>query len=181
MEYRFRTVQPKALTILFDETRHCFKESNNQCGVYRVGVWNQGRTTIKNVAVKITGITAAREDQDDELRRFVGLNLCLSVNPFGEYSHPTSLPESSVLLHPGNEAVFDFVRLCIIPGNYRVFHSNFVLNPQTSHLVQRPMGVLSPGEYTVSISAQGDDLDPTERRFEFSSSSKGVTFRPVWD
>ena len=26
-----------ALTIFFDETQHCFKESNNQCEVYRIG------------------------------------------------------------------------------------------------------------------------------------------------
>jgi hypothetical protein len=51
MEYRFRTVQPRALTIIFDETRHCFKELNVQHEVRRIAVWNQGRTTIKNVVV----------------------------------------------------------------------------------------------------------------------------------
>lgn len=171
--------KPEALAILFDETRHCFKESNNQCEVYRIGVRNQGRTTVKNVAVKITSITASQEKQNDELRKFVGFKLCLSVNPFGEYSHPDNLPESSVILHPGDEATFDFMRLCIIPGNYRIFHSNFFLNPQTSRLDQRPRGVLPPGEYTVAISVQGDDLNPIEKRFEVSSSSKSVTFRPV--
>ena len=169
------------LTILFDETRHCFKESNNQCEVYRIGVHNQGEKTVKNVTVKIKSITASQEKQNDELRKFVGLKLCLSVNPFGEYSHPDNLPESSVILHPDDEATFDFMRLGIIPGNYRIFHSNFFLNPQTSRLDQRPRGVLSPGKYTVAISVQGDDLNPIEQRFEVSSSSKSVTFRPVED
>jgi hypothetical protein len=179
MEYRFRTVQSRALTIIFDETRHCFKEDNNQCEVRRIAVRNRGRTTIKNVVVKITNITAAPEEQKDELRKCVGLKLCLSVNPFGAYSHPDNPPESSVILHPGDEATFDFLRLCITPGNHLICHSNFFLNPQTSYLEQRPSGVISPGKYTVTIAAQGDDLDPAERQFEFSSSSKSVTFRPV--
>jgi hypothetical protein len=179
MEYRFRTVQPKALTILFDETRHCFKESNNQCEVYRIGVQNQGETTVKNVAVRIANITTTQEKQNGELRKLVGLRLCLSVNPFGQYRHPSSLPESSVILHPDEEATFDFVRLCPIPANYRIFHSNFFLNPQTSHLQQRPRGVLSPRKYIITIAAQGDDLNPIEQQFEISSSSKSVAFRPV--
>ncbi len=35
------------LMIFFDETQHCFKESNNQCEVYRVGVQNQGYILTK--------------------------------------------------------------------------------------------------------------------------------------
>lgn len=167
------------LTILYDETRHRFKERNNQCQVYRIGLQNRGRTTVKNVAVKITSITAAQDKQNDELRKYVDLEIGLSVNPFGEYSHPNRIPESSVILHPGEEAIFDFVRLCIIPGNYSILHSRFFENPQTSHLFRRPRGVLSPGEYTIAISAQSDNLNPIEQRFEISSSSKSVTFRPV--
>ena len=169
-----------ALTIYFDETQHCFKERNNQCEVYRIGVRNQGRATVKNVAVKITSITTSQEKQNDELRKFVGLKLCLSANPFGEYSYPENLPESSVILHPGEEATFDFMRLCF-PGNYRIFHSNFFLNHQTSRLDQRPRAGLSPGKYTVSISVQGDDLSSIERRFEISSSNDSVTFHPIED
>ena len=169
----------EALAILFNETRHCFKEDNNQCEVYRIAVRNTGTTTVKNVVAKITGITSAQEEQNDELQKFVGLRLCRSVNPFGAYSHPDNLPDSSVILHRGEEATFDFVRLCILPGNYSICHANFFLNPQTSRLEQRPRGVISPGHYTVTISAQGDDLGPEEQRFELSSSSRSVTFSPV--
>jgi hypothetical protein len=182
MEYRFRTVQPRALTIIFDETRHCFKELNVQHEVRRIAVWNQGRTTIKNVVVKITNIAAAQEEKNEELRKFVGLKLCLSENPFGAYSHPDHPPESSVILHPGDEATFDFLILSFLPGNHLICHSNFFLmHPQTQYLYweQRLSGAISPGKYTVTISAQGDDLDPEERQFEFSSSSESVTFRPV--
>ena len=135
--------------------------------------------TVKNVAVKITGITAAEEEQNDELQEFVGLKLCRSVNPFGAYSYPDNPPESSVILHPGDEVTFDFVRLCVLPANYVICHSNFFLNPQTSRLEQRPRGFIPPGRYTVTISAQGDDLEPEQQRFELSSSSESVTFCPV--
>jgi hypothetical protein len=178
MEYRFRTVQSRALTILFDETQHCFRNDNNQC-VYRIAVRNTGTTTVKNVAAKITGITSAQEEQNDELQKFVGLKLCRSVNPFGACLHPDNPPDSSVILHPGEEAIFDFVGLCILPGNYSIYHANFFLNPQTSRLEQRPSGAISPGHYTVTISAQGDDLQPEEQRFELSSSSRSMTFSPV--
>src|SRR5262245_18085406 len=90
-------------------TRHCFKEGNNQCAVYRISVRNEGTTTINNVAVKILALMADQQLPGDDLRRFMGLRLCVSINPFGMYSHPDTIPDSTVLLHPGDEATFDFV------------------------------------------------------------------------
>jgi len=179
MEYRFRTVQSRVLAILYDEEHHCFKEGNNQCAYYRVAVRNTGRMTVKNVAAKIVGITAAQAEQNDQLLKFVGLKLCRSQNPRGEYTHPDTPPESYAILHPGDEATFEFVRLCILPGNYSIHHSNFFLNRQTSRLDQRPRGVIPPGRYTVTLSAQGDDLRAEEQQFELSSSRDAVIFRPV--
>ncbi len=180
MEYRFRTVQSRELAILFDETQHCFKEDNNKCEVYRIAVHNTGTMTIKNVSATITGITSAQEEQNDKLRKFVGLKLCRSVNsfgnPFGTFSHPDHPPVSSVILHPDEKATFDFVRLCILPGHYTILHSNYIPNYQTSYLEQRPRGRIPSGHYTVTISAQGDDLKPEEQRFELSSSSESVIF-----
>jgi nucleoside 2-deoxyribosyltransferase len=175
-------VQSRPLAIVFDETRHCYKESNNQGEVCRITVKNQGRTTVKNATVKIINIAAAQEEQQDDLRRLVDLKLCVSVNPFGAYFHPDHPPESSVILHPGDEVTFDFLRLSVLPGNHLICHSNFFLmHPQTQYLYweQRPSGVIPPGKYTVTISAQGDDLDPEERQFAFSSSTESVIFRPL--
>lgn len=178
MEYRFRTVQSRALTVIFDEPRHRFKEDNNQCEVHRIAVRNRDRTTIKNVVVKTTNIVAVEEEQKDELRKFVGLELCLSVNPFGALSPRQSLGIfcDSLLWRRGNirspETVY-------CPRKHLICHCTFFLSPQTSYLEQRPSGVISPGTYTITVSAQGADLDPEERQFEFSPPSKSVTFRPV--
>jgi hypothetical protein len=179
MEYRFRTVPSGRLAILFDETRHCFKEDNNRCAVYRISVRNEGATTINNVAVKILGLKTDQQLPDDDLRRFMGLRLCVSINPFGIYSHPDTIPDSAVLLHPGDEATFDFVRLCILPGNFLICHSNFFRNQQTSYLEQRPSGVVLPRKYSITLSAQGDNLGPVLNAFELMSTTAEVICRRV--
>jgi hypothetical protein len=179
MEYRFRTVPSGPLAILFDETRHCFKEDNNQCAVYRISVRNEGATTINNVAVKIVGLKADQQAPDEDLRRFMGLRLGVSINPFGLYSHPDTIPDSAVLLHPGDEVTFDFVRLCVLPGNFLLCHSHFFRRQQTFRLEQRPRGVLQPRKYTITVSAQGDNLGPVLSAFKFTSTTAEVIFRRV--
>lgn len=179
MEYRFRTVTSGPLTILFDETRHCYKEDNKQCAIYRISVRNEGTTTINNVGVKIRNMRGGQQSSDNDLRRFMGLRLCLSINPFGFYSHPDTLPDSASLLHPGDEATFDFLRLCILPGNFLICHSGFYRNLQTSRLNQRPDGVLLPGKYAITVSAQGDNVGPVLDCFEVASTTTEVVFHRV--
>lgn len=177
--------QPEELTIFYDEAQHALLvgTADYHCEWHRIGVRNEGRTTLKNVAVEITSITAAQEEQNDELQKFVGLKLGVSVNPREAYRHPDNPPESSVDLRPGKEKTFDFLRVCTIPGNHMILHSSFFpihKNTRFERLAQQPRGVIPPGKYTVTLSAQGDDLNPEEQQFEFwSSSSKSVTFRLV--
>ena len=178
MEYRFRTVTSGPLTILYDEARHCFREHNKQCAIYRVAVRNEGQTTINNVGVKVRDITIDQQSGGDDLHRLVGLRLSGSVNPSGLYCHPSLMPDSTVLLHPGDEAVFDFVRLCTLPGNYLICHSSFSLH-HTSRLEQIPSGVLLPGKYAIMLSAQGDNLGQTLERFEVASTDTEVLFQRV--
>ncbi len=178
MEYRFRTVTLGPLRILYDEARHCFREHNKHCAIYRVAVRNEGQTTVNNVGVKVRDITIDQLSSDDELHRLVGLRLSVSVNPSGLYFHPSLMPNSTVLLHPGDEAVFDFVRLCTLPGNYLICHSSF--SPHNNSLLhQIPTGVLLPGKYAIILSAQGDNLEPTLERFEVTSTEAEVSFKRI--
>lgn len=179
MEYRFRTVTPGPLTILYDEARHCYREDNKQCAIYRIAVRNEGQSTINNVGVKIRDITSDQQPGDDDLRRLVGLRLSVSVNPSGLYSHPSVMPDSAVLLHPSDEAVFDFVRLCTLPGHYLICHSSFIRPKYKPSLDQIPSGVLLPGKYAITLSAQGDNLGPVLERFQVASTATEVLFQRV--
>jgi hypothetical protein len=172
-----RTAGP--LTILYDEARHCFREENKQCAIYRIAVRNEGQTTINNVGVKIRDITSDQQPGGDDLRRLVGLRLSVSVNPSGLYSHPSASPDSTLLLHPGDEAIFDFVRLCTLPGNYLICHSSFIRPQYKPSLDQIPSGVLLPGKYAITLSAQGDNLGPVLERFEVASTATEVLFQRV--
>jgi hypothetical protein len=177
MEYRFRTIVHGPLAIHFDETRHCFKENNKQCAMYRISVQNEGATTISNVSAKIVSIKRDQHPPEDDLRRFDGLRLPLSVNPFGQYSHPDTIPNSSVTLNSSEDAVFDFVRLCTLPGNFLVCHSHYIPNPHTSRLDHRPDPVLPPCKYSIIVSAQGDNLGPILACFEFWSTTTEAVFQ----
>lgn len=179
LEYRFRTVTDGTLNIYFDKEQHCFAGKNGAYEVYRIGVRNDGKKTVKNVSAKITSVVSDDSILNTDLRRFFGLKLAISPNPFGDYRHPDSIPESSVVLHPSDEVTFDFVRLTILPGNFSVLHSSYFRNSQTSHLESRPRGVLSPGKYTIAICVQGDDLSPREKRYEVSSSNTCVNFSAI--
>jgi hypothetical protein len=176
MEYRFRNVISGPLTIRYDEARHCFREHNNQCSIYRVAVRNEGQATINNVCVKIRDVTIDQPHGDNELHRLVGLRLSVSVNPSGIYFYPDYMPDSTVLLHPGDEAAFGFVRICTSPGNYLICHSSFSLSP-SSRFSQIPTGVLLPGKYAIMLSAQGDNLGQTLARFEVASTDTEVVFQ----
>lgn len=179
MEYRFQTVSAGPLTILYDEACHCFREDNKQCAIYRIAVRNAGQTTINNVGVKIRDITGDQQSRGDDLRRLVGLRLSVSANPTGLYSHPSAIPDFAVLLHPGDEAIFDFLRLCTLPGNYLVCHSSFMGSHYKPGLDQTPSGVLVPGRYAITLSAQGDNLGPVLERFQVASSATEVLFQRV--
>ena len=179
MEYRSRTVTSGPLTILYDEARHCYREDNKQCAMYRIAVRNEGQTTINNVGVKIRDITNDEQPDGNGLSRLAGLRLSVSATLSGSYSHPSAIPDSTVLLHPGDEAVFDLLRLCTLPGNFLICHSSFIRNPQTSRINQTPNGVLSPGKYAITLSAQGDNLGPVFDRFEVASTATEVLFHRV--
>jgi hypothetical protein len=179
MEYRFRTVSAGPLTILYNEAHHCFREDNKQCAIYRIAVKNEGQTTINNVRVKIFDITGDQLAGAVELRRLVGLWLSVSVNPAGLYSHPTTMPNSTVLLHPGDEAIFDFVRLCTLPGNFLICHSSYAYCQPFHRFDQRPDGTLCPGKYAITLSAQGDNLGAMFGRFDVASTAAEVVFQRV--
>ncbi len=174
MEYRFKTRGPGPLTVQFDQARNCFWEVERICAIYRIVVRNEGTTTVKNVGVKIVDITASEQTTDAEMRRFRGLRLCLSMNPFGGYSHPDTIPDSTLVLHPKDEAIFDFARLCAVPGNFLICHSGFFLNAQTSRLDQRPNGFFPAGTYEVKLSAQGDDVNPVSHCFHLTATTTDV-------
>lgn len=177
MEYRFRTITSGPLTITYDETHHCYREHNKQCGMYRIAVRNEGQTTINNVGVKIRDITSDQRLGTNGLRRLVGLRLSVSVNPAGLYSLPNTIPDATVLLHPGDEATFDFVRLCTLPGNFLICHASFIRSPEIDRVSQSPDGVLPPGRYAITLSAQGDNVGPVLERYEVASGSTEVIFR----
>lgn len=178
--------QPGELTILYDETRHLYSASNGEWA--RISVRNVGRATVNNVVLSITSIAADKEEMNDELQQFVGLKLCQSQNPLGEYRNPEqndgagNPPKSSVMLHPGQEETFDFLRLRKLPLDYVILHCNYIRvhqNTPFEGFQRRPHGVIPPGKYKVTLSAQGDDLEAQEKQFEFWSSSNSVTFRLV--
>ena len=179
MEYRFCSITSGPLSILYDETHHCYKEDNKQCAIYRIAVRNEGQATINKVGVKIRDISSDQPHGDINLLRLVGMRLSVSDNPTGLFSHPHDLPDSTVLLHPGDETIFDFVRLCIFPGNFLICHSNYIRNPQTSRIQQIPDGVLLPGKFVITLSAQGDNLGPVVEQFEMSSSTSKLLFRRI--
>lgn len=179
MEHRFRTVLPGPLTIFYDEERHCFKEENNQCAVYRIGVRNDGVTTVSNVAAKIAAVRAVEQPQNDELRRLLGLKLSVCVNPFVGHRHPDNPPESTVILHPAEEATFDLVRLCRLPANFHFLHSHFVFNAQCSRWDQFPRGGVPGGHYRITISAHGTNLAPVEKEYDISATTAGGIFHGV--
>ena len=179
MEYRFCSITSGPLSISYDEKRHCYREDNKQCAIYRIAVRNEGQATINNIEIKIQDISCDLPSDAKNLLRLVGLRLSVSQNPTGPYSHPNDMPCSTVLLHPGDEVVFDFVRLCIFPGNFLVCHSNFSRVPQTSRIQQTPDGVLFPANYFISLAVQGDNLNSIIEQFEMSSTTSDILFRRI--
>lgn len=179
MEHRFRSKKSGELLLLFDKARHCYTLPNNLCQMYRVAVRNEGTATVRNVAVRITDFTVILGETKSVWEEFIGLKLGVAINPFGDFSHPATPPKSSVILHPGEEVIFDFVRLHVTPGNYRICHSGYILDSQISRYKQWPRGTIPNGKYLVTISVQGDDLYPVEQEYELSSSEDEISFRLV--
>lgn len=181
MDYRFRSVRAGLLAIIYDEALHCYREDNKQCSIFRIAVRNEGDATINNVGVKVRDITSDQLPSIDDLRRLVGLRLSVSANPTGMYSNPITIPDFAVILHPGEEAIFDFMRLCVLPGNYLLCHSSFSRLHDILCFHQSPSGVLSPGKYTITLAAQGDNLGPVLERYVVTSTDTEVLFQRVSD
>lgn len=177
MEYRFRTVVAGPLLLQFDATRHKLMEENNQCGIFRVSVKNEGNTTVNNVGLKIAELQAVSASTVDSISRFSGLRLCVSESLSVTYRHPDNEPASSTLLHPADEAAFDVVRLCAAPGNALICHSGFYRNPQTKRLDHRPHGYVDHGFYRLSLRVHGDNVSPVLGLFEFGSNGSELVFR----
>lgn len=177
MQHRFRTLAAGPLTMIYDEQRHCYREDNEQCAIYRISVRNDGQTTINNVSVKVVELSSKNPAEADE--RLIGVRLSVASNPRGPYSMPQVLPTSLVLLHPGEEATFDFLRLCLAPGNHFLCHSAFTANPHSPYLDQRPSGVLPPAHYDITLSVQGNDLSPTLQRFAAGATEEELAFEIV--
>lgn len=171
MAYRFRDRPRGSLEIHYREGQHRYHKENGTCGVYRISVANAGNATVENVSVTVAEITSDQPDSEDRLRELTGLKLGVAQIPFGPYRRPTQAPEVICPVHPDDEVVFDFLRLCDPPGNHRVLHASFEPNPQTKQLDQRPSGVLPPGSYTVTVTAQGNNLAPTSRTFDVSATA----------
>lgn len=64
-------------------------------------------------------------------------------------------------------------------GDTLICHSSFSRPQFRQILDQTPSGVLSPGKYVITLSAQGDNFEPVLERFELGSAASDVLFRQV--
>jgi hypothetical protein len=171
------------LRIEFDEVRHRYvEEPHKLCSVFRVSVTNTGAATARNVVLRIVRISGGKRGDAKTLAALAGVALSVSENPAGPIRAPADPPRAEALLHPGESAVFDVVRVCKRPGNHEILHSAVFRAWQDRsrglfRWERRPDSVLSPGNYRLTVAASGDDLRPVEEAFEFAATTRGITFR----
>jgi len=176
MEWRFRKEKTGKLVLFFDDARHSYRV-NDVCKMMRVSVRNEGEATVKNVVVKINDIIDVNGNEIDNKRQFLGLRLGVVVSPHEDFRHPVEPPESSVIMHPGEEKTYDLVRHQAPPGNTAIIHSGYLYNPQHDGIDQKPRTPLPSGHYQITLSVQGDNLHPAEQVFEFFYSEPNLIFR----
>src|SRR5258708_4049158 len=173
------------LRIVFDELRHKYEElPHKQAIIARVSVVNEGPDTIGNVALKIVKIEGKTNKHSELLKALVGVKLSISDNPTGPIVQPMEAPKDTAILHPKDSVTFDIDRVCKRPGNHQILHASvFRRHPEKypNHYSRRPDDVLPPGKYSLTIATSGDNLQPTEATFEFSGTTRRVTFRKISD
>lgn len=179
--------QDRSLRILFDEDRHRTLEGNKMCAMFRISVVNESRRTVRNVAVRIVSISGRTRRLTRELSGVVGLPLCVAADPSGGAAMPTEMPQRSAVIHPGESALFDMVRLCKTPGNHWICHANYMRRAHAvfyakegvSPFEQRPHAVLPPGKYRLVVAVSGDDISPSEASFEFWATKRSLILRKI--
>lgn len=159
------------LVLEYDESKHSVVCAEGRVKMVRLCVRNPDRRSIKNLMLTILEIEGPLEARE-KYAPLVGRQLAVSRDPIGDHKGAWgNKPEDRVdVLHPGREAMFDFVRLTA--GNFTFCHGSYVPGHPHQGIQrwdQQPSGVISRGKYKVRIAAQADDLKEVTGMFEFDS------------
>ena len=170
----------RALNIVFDEKRHKKSEANGQCCWFYIDVENKSKPTVQNVTVKIVDLKADNDQSNEVISSVIGHTLALAETADGPYTPP----KASTVIHAGDRATFEIVRICQRPGNHWITHSNYiqsVINPQTHRQMwqQKPNAVIPPGKYSITLLPQGDNASGKLVTFEFWATEDAVYFREI--
>ncbi len=166
------------LILEYDENKHSVACAEGAAKMVRLCVRNPGSRSIKNLMLTMLEIEGPPEAKE-KYAPLVGRQLAVSRDAIGDHKGAWgNKPEDRVeVLHPGREAMFDFVRLTA--GNFTFCHGSYVPGHPHQGIQrwdQQPSGVISGDKYKVRIAAQADDLKEVTGMFEFDSD---MSFRQL--
>ena len=187
LRQQVKQLSKPSLILSFDPKAHKLTGENGKRAWLRVEVTNDSMQSVRDVSVKIAKIYGATKSATKELEKYIGLPLCITIDPSEGYRIPMEKPQHLVTLHQTEAALFDVVQLCALPGNHhllhamyqRSFHAKQIEQSGGSPLEQKPSGTIPPGKYTIVLSVVGEGVQPKKEKFEFSADKYSVDFHKV--
>lgn len=187
LRQRDQQLSKPSLTLSFDPKVHKLIAENGKRAWLRVGVKNDGMKSVRDVSVKIAEIYGETDEATKELQKYIGLPLCITIDPSDGYRVPREKPQHVMTLHQAETALFDVVQLHVLPGNHHLMHAMYQRSVHAMKIEQgggppieqKPSGVIPPRKYTIVLSAVGDDVEPEKQKFEFSADENSVYFHKV--
>jgi len=167
------------LVLEYNESKHSIVCADGKVKMVRLCVRNLSSRSMKNLMLTILEIEGPPEAREKYIP-LLGHNLAVSSDVNGDYKAAWgNKPKDHVeVLHPGREAIFDFVRLTAA-CNFRFCHGSYVPGHPHQGIQrwdQQPSGVIGGDKYKVLITAQADDLKEITGMFEFDSD---LSFRQL--